>query len=128
MTDVRSVTPAGVDYNTTGVDLSAKIGLRLTDKRNTSPGFADPGTLQDVTLNIPMTCTPTSQADPQLPNNVGSTCDATTSANALYPGIAASGKRTLFDLGKVQVRDAGTDNVADTADDELLAVQGVMVP
>jgi Tol biopolymer transport system component len=130
ITDVRASNPTGPDYNpnASGTDLTARMSLRLSDKRNTSPGFTTAGTMQDVSFEIPMDCTSTAQANPQIPNSIGSTCDANTSANAIYPGIAAAGARAIYDLRRLEVYDSGIDHVRNNGDDQLLAVQGLFLP
>ena len=50
-------------------------------------------------------------------------------ANLLYASARVSGKRALWEMEQVQVRDGGPDgDAASTADNELFLTQGVFVP
>ena len=45
------------------------------------------------------------------------------------PGVVPEGKRALWEMEQVQVRDGGPDgDAASTADNELFLKQGVFVP
>ncbi len=69
------------------------------------------------------TCTPV--ADPQE----GSTCSATTTADALAPGTVKESRRTIWQLGRVELYDGGADGDANTpAGDTLFATQGMFIP
>jgi hypothetical protein len=64
-------------------------------------------------------------ADPQE----GSACAATTSADALAPGTVKEERRSIWQLGRVEVYDGGPDGDAHTpAGDTLFATQGIFVP
>ena len=114
-------TKALADY--TG-ELRAKVLLQITDKNNTpSPGGPGAATTTAIPLELTVGCTPV--ADPQE----GSSCTASTSADALAPGTVKEGRRAIWALGRVEVYDGGADGDAQTpAGDTLFATQGVFVP
>jgi hypothetical protein len=59
--------------------------------------------------------------------NIGSTCSATTTADAVMPGVVREGKRSVWGLGQVKVFDGGAD--ADTTgDNTLFLTQGLLAP
>ena len=58
----------------------------------------------------------------------GSTCSAATTADALIPGFVVEGKRSVWQLDKVEVFDGGPDGDVATPDNTLFATQGVFVP
>ena len=59
---------------------------------------------------------------------MGSTCSVTTTADAVMPGAVLEGKRSVWEVGKVQVFDGGPDGVASTTPNTLFADQGVFIP
>jgi hypothetical protein len=60
---------------------------------------------------------------------IGSTCSSTTTADAILPGFVLERKRSVWQLGQVQVFDGGSDGDADTTGDNTLFVeQGLFVP
>ena len=119
MTDVRRTTTGLPDY--TG-ELQLRLPLRLTDKINGGPAGFEHGTLQDRNFDATVPCTGTGST------SIGATCAITTTADAIVPGVVVESKRTLWELGKVQVLDGGSDGVASTAPNSPFASQGVMVP
>jgi hypothetical protein len=134
ITDVRCQTGAspcgaanaggGDDY--TG-EVQARIGLRITDRNNGTapPGGTEAGTSATTfQVTVPCGVTPT-------PDNIGSTCELTTTADAVYgnPNTALEGKRTIWELGQVQVYDGGPDGDSDTpTGDTVFMRQGLFVP
>jgi hypothetical protein len=98
--------------------LEAAAQLRLTDRSNSG---TDTGTTSDFTLRLQMPCTPT-------PETTGSLCSASTSADALIPGMVVEGKRSVWELGAVNVNDGGADGDPATPGNTVLATQGVYVP
>jgi len=116
LSDVRN--KAGLaDY--TG-QLETRLALRVTDRHN-GLSRTEPGT-GDATINVTVPCATTS--DP----NTGSTCTATTTADAIAPGTVLEGRRSIWDLGKVQVFDGGSDGQVSTTPNTLFAAQGLFVP
>lgn len=103
-----------------------RIGSVISDhNNNVAPGGGtDAGTTQPFNFGFTVTCTTTS--DPAI----GSMC----SQNIHYleniiPGGIQDSKRTIWELGQVQVFDGGADADGSTAgDNTLFAVQGVFVP
>jgi hypothetical protein len=117
LTDVRKAAGLG-DY---GGELQEKMSLRITDKAN-GPGGDEAGTVEDFPYAVTVPCAPTDST------GVGSTCSVTTGLDALVPGTVPEGKRSIWELGEIQVLDGGPDGVASTADNSLFAVQGVYAP
>jgi hypothetical protein len=59
----------------------------------------------------------------------GSTCAANTTADALVPGTVKEGRRSIWQMSRVEVDDGGADGDADApADNTLFMVQGLFVP
>ncbi len=129
VTDVRclpGVAACGQTNDASGPDytgeLQAVTRLRITDTQNGSGG-TDPATTVDTPFAVTIPCTPT-PAD----TSTGSTCAVNTSANAISPGAVSGGKRAIWQLGKVDVYDGGTDGVASTDGNTLFLTQGVFEP
>ena len=61
-------------------------------------------------------------------SNIGSTCSVHTEMDFFYPGISKDTRRTIWELRGVRVFDGGPDGDAETADNDLFAVQGLFVP
>jgi hypothetical protein len=117
ITDVRNTADLS-DY--TG-ELEARLTLRITDTANGASG-SDPATSVDTPLRITIPCTATSSAS-------GSACSITTTADSVVPGVVPEGRRSIWELGPVQVFDGGADRLASTTGDNFLfAQQGVFVP
>jgi Tol biopolymer transport system component len=131
LTDVRKRADL-TDY--TG-EVALVLPLRVTDRYSGtqySP-LIQPATAVDTPLRMSIACTATADV------TIGSTCSATTSADALMPGIALERERAVWGLGQaqvydgglaqVQVYDGGADGDADTTgDNTLFAVPGLFVP
>jgi plastocyanin len=117
ITDVRNKSGLA-DY--TG-ELQVKLPLRITDKQN-GASLTEPAT-GDTTFTFAVPCTATDAT------GVGSTCSITTTVDAIAPGAVLEGKRSIWQVDKVQVLDGGPDGVADTpTGNTLFATQGVFVP
>jgi hypothetical protein len=99
--------------------LRADAQLRITD-RNNGPG--ETGTMQDVGFPVTVPCTATVDA------TIGATCSVATTADAVTAGVVKESRRTVWQLGQVQVFDGGADGVASTTPNTLFAVQGVFAP
>jgi hypothetical protein len=104
--------------------LRASLPVRITDKLNSpSPGGPGAGTTAPFQFGFDIPCTP----DPD--SQLGSDCSITTSADTLYPGAILEVKRSIWQIGRARVDDAGADgNTATAADNGVFAVQGVFVP
>ena len=75
-------------------------------------------------MTVPCGATPT-------PTTIGSTCEITTTADAVYgdPSTVKEGTRAIWQLGQVEVYDGGADGDVDTpTGNTLFATQGVFVP
>jgi WD40 repeat protein len=105
-------------------ELQVDQGLRMTDRNNTpNPGGPGPATVADTNFPVTVPCSATGDT------TIGSSCAATTSANALVPNAVAAGFRAIWQLGQVEVSDGGPDGVASTsAGNTLFMVEGVFVP
>jgi plastocyanin len=101
-------------------ELQAVLPLRITDSNN-GPAASERAT-GDTTFTFPIPCLPTGDS------GVGSTCEITTSADAVAPGAVPEGKSSNWEVGKVQVFDGGADDVAATAGNTLFMSQGVFAP
>ncbi len=113
---------AGPDY---AGELNLKLSLRITDKANApvGGGQSDQGTGEDITFPAAIPCTAT------VSPATGGQCDLVTTANGLVPGAVSSGLRSIWELGKVEVDDAGPDGLLSTPEGaDPFAVQGVFAP
>ena len=117
ITDVRNKSGL-TDY--TG-QLQARLALRVTD-RNNGPSGTEPATGQTTNFTFTMPCTATGST------TTGSICSATTTADAVVPGAVLELRRSVWDVGKVEVTDGGSDGVVSTAPNTLFAAQGIFVP
>jgi TolB protein len=61
---------------------------------------------------------------------IGSTCSLDTTLDALIPGVVPEGKRSNWEIGRVEIQDAGADGIADPERDPTttFATQGLFVP
>jgi hypothetical protein len=105
-------------------ELEARVTLRITDRWNgLCSGCPQPGTTMDVPFSFAVPCTTT----PNAPT--GSDCSVTTTADAVAPGAAREGKRAIWQLGRFELYDGGSDDDADTPEDNtLFAEQGLFIP
>jgi hypothetical protein len=117
VSDVRNKSGLG-DY---AGELEVRLDLRVTDKLNgASP--VDPATISDFPFEYKGVCTTTSDT------TVGSICSIKTTADAVIPGAVTEVKRTIWEVGTVQVFDGGSDGDVDTLPNTLFERQGVFVP
>jgi hypothetical protein len=122
--DVRLTFELSDVYHSTLIDYSgelrAHVSLRITDKLN-DPG--DIATMTDTTLGATVPCATT-------PDTMqGGSCSLVTTVDALVPGTVSEGKRSVWELGQIQVDDGGDDWDAETsAGNALFMVQGLFVP
>jgi hypothetical protein len=115
-TDVRLRAPGQPDFEGS---VTAHVPLRVTDKWN-GGGPDGSATVIDFELRFAVPCTATADT------GIGSTCSVDTTADALAPGLVPELKRSIWELGRVEVyqdRDQSTD-----VDDRLFLSQGVFVP
>jgi hypothetical protein len=118
-TDVRRKSDLA-DY--TG-ELQTWVRLRLTDRANADSPSRNAATTDEIPFTFTVPCTPTTATDR------GSTCSVNTTADTLAPGTVVEGKRSIWDLAKVQLIDGGPDGlVASKTGNALFEVEGVFVP
>ena len=116
----------GTDY--TG-RVAISVNLQITDQRN-APEQPDHGTVQTLPFAWSVQCTATPET------TKGANCSATTSLNAILPGVVLETKRTIWEMGQVTVRDAGTNGTGYAAcpptcgdgDENTFMRQGIFVP
>ena len=84
-TDVRATSPTGPDYNPnpSGPDLTLVTKFRISDLSN-GGAATDQGTLTDLDFAIPVDCATTA-------GGAGSNCSASTTADAVSPGMIKEG-------------------------------------
>ena len=94
--------------------LSVRMTVRATDKDNTPhPGGPGAATTEDFTFSFPIDCTATADA------TIGGECTFDTTAETTMPGILKEGRRTLWQLGQLEVYDSAAN---------LFMRQGIFVP
>jgi hypothetical protein len=104
-------------------ELQARLVQRLTSRNTTSGGPLVSATSVDMPFDFVVPCVAT--ADTTL----GGLCSLQTTMDAVRPGLAAEGSRTVYALGALNVYDGGPDGDADTeAGNSLLATQGIFSP
>jgi glucose/arabinose dehydrogenase len=100
-------------------ELRLSVSRRITDKDN---GGTNPaGTLIDAPYTATVPCQTTA-------TTIGSTCSLSTTADALTPGSVREERRTMWQLGQVQVEDGGADGLAATTPNTVFLRQGVFAP
>jgi PKD repeat protein len=117
ISDVFNATTGFLDY--VGA-LRARTTLRATDNLN-GPTVTDAATVSDFSLDVPVPCAVTLGLS-------GSSCQTETTADAVIPGMVVESRRTIWELGSVQVYDQGPDGTISTPDDDLFAIQGLFIP
>jgi glucose/arabinose dehydrogenase/PKD repeat protein len=118
VTDVRKKS----DLSDYAGELQVNSAIRITDRYNGALQD-EPGTTSDIPFGFPMSCSVTAEA------GIGSTCRASTTADALSAGTVKEGKRGVWMLGPIEVYDGGADGVASTAGDNTLFLrQGLFMP
>jgi hypothetical protein len=100
--------------------LEAVVTLRMTDRRN-GASLDEPATATDYSLRFAVPCFST--AGPE-----GASCQVTTTADGVVPGIAREGSRAVWRVVDVRVFDGGADGIASTQSNSLFAVGGFFVP
>ncbi len=119
--DVRSA--AGTDYDPSqaGPDVTLLAKWRMSDDTN-GPNGDESGTPIDFDFPVPLACTATS--DPAT----GSSCAASSSADAVIPNVIREAKSTVIQLFRARLVDAGANATPGDVDDREFAMQGVYVP
>ena len=77
---------------------------------------------QDTPLSFTVPCTVTGST------TVGSTCALNTTVDAVTPNTVKEGRRSIWQMGKVDVFDGGADGLASTNPNTLYLTQGYFVP
>jgi hypothetical protein len=118
LSDVHAGLPTGVPYDpvANGPDVTFAVKLRISDLLN-GAALRDPGTVQDLELQVPVSCTAGSSP--------GNDCDATTAADAMTPGMIKEGKASVLASFRIRVNDAGSNGVRGDSDDRNFAMQGI---
>ncbi|PWU23208.1 MAG: hypothetical protein C5B48_09020 [Candidatus Rokuibacteriota bacterium] len=101
-------------------ELEVTSSIRVTDRSNGRFG-TEPATFDRFEFPIRVPCAATASSS-------GGTCAVTTTFDTVLPGAIAAGKRALWQLGEVQVRDGGQDGSASTDDYATFMVQGLFIP
>jgi hypothetical protein len=105
-------------------ELEVATTVRITDKQNSpAPPGGTSGTATDLPLSYTVPCTPTPG-----PADLGANCNLLTRLNALIPGAAVPGKRAIWQLSQIEVRDGGSDGLVSSAANTVFAREGVFVP
>jgi hypothetical protein len=120
LSDVTTAAGGDYDPNPSGADLTEATRLRLTDHNNN--GGAS-GTTTDFDFSAPVNCVAT--GGPQ-----GSSCDASTSADAVMPEAIQEDRGTVAEVFRVRLFDSGPNGVREdgAGDDSIFAQQGIYAP
>jgi hypothetical protein len=110
----------------------AGTAIRITDHLNNTPSTGDPAgctgsqscsaTVLDAPFPVPVVCAATTTGA------IGSYCGVNSTANALVPGVVISGTSSVVQIGQIQIVDSGPDGARSTTDDQLVGVQGILIP
>jgi hypothetical protein len=125
MTDVRN-NPSGSDY--TGRVL-VTAPLQVTD-RNNSQETPTPATTLLFPLQFSAPCTGTADT------SIGSSCTASTTLDAIVPGAVAESNRSIWEIGQIEIKDAGPNGTGYAAcpptcgdgDETVFERQGIFIP
>ena len=125
ISDVRN-NPSGTDY--TGSVL-VTANLQITDNAN-SDERPEPGTTQSAPLQFPVQCAATGDT------TIGGLCALNTTYDAILPGAVIEGRRGVWELGQVSVRDAGPNGTGYAAcpptcgdgDETVFEREGIFIP
>jgi uncharacterized repeat protein (TIGR01451 family) len=133
-TDVRCAAGGTPGCSAAGADYTGQVifraAFRITDLAN-GPFGADPGTVQNLEVAVPIDCVPVS-------GSLGSTCTITTSTEMFDPGLIVEEKRMIVSLLSMSMTDAGADGsvglpgacppVCGTGDEHTYMHTGLFVP
>ena len=103
--------------------------LQITDNANAGER-PEPGTVQTTPLQFSAQCAATADT------TIGGTCSLATTLDALLPGAVEERMRAIWELGQIQVRDAGPNGTGYAAcpptcgdgDETVFMRQGVFIP
>jgi plastocyanin len=121
-TDVRDGSATGPDYgpNPRGPDMTLVTRFRITDLSN-GTSQTDPATAAEIDFSVPVDCATTTGSG-------GSNCTASTTADAVMPGVIKEGRSMVIQVFRVRLNDSGPDNTRNNADDTLFEQQGIFEP
>lgn len=102
-------------------ELDVRANLRITDGLS-GPASNENATVSDRTLRFSVSCLPTGNTA------IGSTCASSTTMDALFGGSVVERKRSIWDLGDINVYDGGPDGVASTNDNTPYLSSGIFIP
>ena len=125
LTDVRN-RPSLTDYVGR---VALRADLQVTDNGN-APETPEPGTVQTFKYHAPVDCAATDVT------TTGSTCVLITTADTLVPGTVVESRRSVWEFGQIEVRDAGPNGtgyancpaVCGDGDEATFLRQGVFTP
>ncbi len=134
-TDVRCAIASDGCPGGPGSDFDGRMllraALRITDRDNgTAVSQGEPGTVVDISMEVPVTCSPTS-------TSTGSTCAVATTFDALFPGAVKENGRAIWEVGAAALDDpgpngtgygAGCPSTCGDGDESPFMRQGVFVP
>jgi len=103
--------------------------LKITDNSNSAEA-PEPGTTQVGKYQFPVDCVAT------LSTTIGSSCNLNTTADSIVPGTIVEGRRSVWELGQVEVKDAGPNGTGYAScpptcgdgDETVFLRQGIFVP
>jgi hypothetical protein len=136
-TDVRCAGSGAACPGGLGSDYAGRVlmttTLRITDRDNdvAGGGGSDPATVTDVPLEVPADCTPTAGTQ------AGATCALTTTLDSVMPGVVKEGDRSVWQMGRIELRDAGPNGTGYGAgcpstcgdgDEQVFMRQGIFIP
>jgi hypothetical protein len=98
--------------------LKVSLPLRIID-RDSGPDLT--GVTQDFTYSFTVPCTTNG-------TTVGSSCSVSTTVDSLVPNTIKEGVRSIWQIGKIDVFDGGSDGVASTEPNTRYLSQGYFVP
>jgi hypothetical protein len=122
-TDVRNALTLS-DY--TG-EVQASVALRITDRSSSGGSVGEPYDDAATVTDLPLSFTGACVATPP-PDRIGASCSASTTADAVTPGVVVEGARSNWGLGPIRLFDGGADGLVSTADNTLFARQGIFIP
>jgi glucose/arabinose dehydrogenase/PKD repeat protein len=103
-------------------ELELVMTARITDMLNGASG-PEAATVQDQALRTAVPCVLTTDLQ------AGSTCDVSTTLDALVPGIVVERSRAIWELGQAVLNDGGPDaDAGTTGGNEPFAIQGIFIP
>jgi hypothetical protein len=100
-------------------ELQAVVPVQLTDRNS---GDNEPATMQSFAFSVTVPCAATADT------SIGGTCAVSTTGDAVMPGAIVESKRSVWELGQLEVRDGGADGLAATDPNTVFARQGVFTP